>query len=776
MINKSQNVTRKTFPIVGMHCASCAKLIERNLSKTPGVVVASVNYGSEMATVEIDDSARDELLKKAVERAGYKAVLVDAADLKTDKKTEDEIKKKAKEIELANLKTKVIVSIALSTIIFLGSFPEWFTFIPAIIADWRVLLVLTTPIQFWAARELYQATWSGLRNRTASMDTMIVLGTSAAYFYSALMTLFGETLMMFGFQMAMYFDASAVIITLILLGRYLEARAKSHTSSAIAKLLDLQSKTARVVRRGADSKLMEIDVPIDEVVVGELIRVRPGEKIPVDGIVEDGVSSVDESMLTGESMAVEKSKGDSLACGTVNGSGTLIFKATRVGRDTVLAQIVQRVREAQSSKAPVARLADTVSGYFVPVVLIVAIATFVIWYSFVPNISEVAGGFPAAFSNLIAVLVIACPCALGLATPTAIMVGVGRAAENGILIKDAASLEIAHRVGVVVFDKTGTLTQGKLTVTDVVDLTNKKTLSAAGNIPASRILQIAASLEQGSEHPLAEAIISKARNEKVNTIKVSGFASIAGHGIEGKVGGKRYIFGNRALMEKDKVGIEKYEAQIKDLEDEGKTVMVLAENEKAKAIIAVADTLKKDAKKTIDKLESRNIEVWMITGDNERTAKAIAHKAGVKNVIAGALPEDKIQKVKELKNQSQKQKAKLAFIGDGINDAPALAAADVGIAMGTGTDVAMESAGITLLRKDLGGVNDALSLSSKTMNTIKQNLVWAFGYNIVLVPVAMGALYPFFGILLNPEIAAFAMAASSISVVGNSLRLKTAKI
>ncbi len=739
--------TKKSFPIIGMHCVSCAKLIERKLTKTPGVISASVNYGSEQATVEHDHEVTDVILEKAVADTGYKAVL----GSNEAEKSVDDVKEEAKKAELTDLKTKVFVSAILSTIVFLGSFPEWFGFLPDAFNNLYLLLILSIPVQFWAGKSFYQATWSGLRNRTASMDTLIAVGTTAAYVYSAFITLLPNVAEMIGLPMTMYFDTAAVIITLILLGRYLEAKAKAHTSDAIKKLLGLQAKTARVIRDG-----QEIDIPIEQVQLGDLIRVRPGEKVPVDGVITEGTSSIDESMVTGESIPVEKIKGDTVIGSTLNKTGSFIFKATRVGSDTMLSQIVHMVSEAQSSRAPLQRLADRVSSYFVPAVLILAVITFVVWYVF--------GDFPGAFANMIAVLVIACPCALGLATPTAIMVGTGKGAEKGILIKDAESLEIANKVRSVVFDKTGTLTQGKPEVTDIIG--------------DEQTLKIAASLEQGSEHSLAEAIVAGAKEKNIKLTKSSGFKAISGFGIEAKLGTKKYYLGNRKLMDQQKISYKNYEDKISELESEGKTVMLLALSDRRKSngligMIAVADTLKPTAKETVELLKKRHIDVWMITGDNSRTAKAVAHLAGIENVLAEVLPEQKAQKIKELKSTTGKH---VAFAGDGINDAPALASADVGIAMGTGTDVAIESAGITLLNKDLRSVVSAIELSKSTVSVIKQNLVWAFGYNVILIPVAMGVLFPFFGVLLNPALAAFAMAASSISVVGNSLRLKTVKI
>ena len=702
-------MTKKSFPIVGMHCASCAKLIERSLSKVPGVSNASVNYGSESAMVEMKNDVEDKVLENAVKEAGYKAIVGKSKLSKEEEKLK----------ELKSLKTKVIVSAILSFFVFIGSFPELFKFSLNPI----ILLILTTPVLVWAGKDFYLATWSGLKNRAASMDTLIAIGTTAAYLYS--------TLSIFGIVEGMYFDTAAVIITLILLGRFLEAKAKSHTSDAIKKLLGLQAKTARVIRG-----MVEIDIPLDEVKVGDLIRVRPGEKVPVDGIVVEGQSYVDESMVTGESLPVDKRVGANVIGSTINKSGSFIFKATKVGSETILSRIVEMVKVAQSTRAPIARMADLVSSYFVPIVLMLAVLTFVGWYVF----SAPDGSFPVnAFINLVAVLIIACPCAMGLATPTAIMVGTGKGAEKGILIKDATSLETAHKINTIIFDKTGTLTKGIPMVTNVSD---------------PKTLTIAASLEQGSEHPLGEAILRYAMEKKVKLKKLNNFKAIVGSGIEGVVDSKEYFFGK--AVEKSDI--------IKNLEDEGKTVMILKEKNKFLGFIAVADTLKDGVKEVVERLQNKNIEVWMVTGDNQRTANAMAKEAGIKNVMAEVLPEDKADKVKELKNTKR-----VAFVGDGINDAPALASADVGIAMGTGTDVAMESAGITLLNKDFKSILTAINLSKATMKVIKQNLFWAFGYNVVLIPAAA------FG-LLNPMLASFAMAASSISVVLNSLRLNKIRL
>ncbi|MBI5619491.1 copper-translocating P-type ATPase, partial [Candidatus Gottesmanbacteria bacterium] len=738
-----------------------------------------VNYGSEQATVDYDSSLTSPTsLISPIKSLGYQPIIEPMTGSNPVSKSPDELKEEAKKKELADLKIKVIVSAILSVFITLGSFPEWFgnllsaisPQLSATLSNPYVLLALTTPVQLWAGWGFYQATWSGLKNRAASMDTLIAIGTGAAYGFSVLTTLFGTQLAAVGFPQLTYFDTAAVIITLILLGRYLEAKAKAHTSDAIKKLLHLQAKTARVVREGR-----EIDIPIDQVKVGDVIRVRPGEKIPVDGKITEGSSTIDESMVTGESIPVDKKIGDQVIGATINKTGTFLFLATKVGKDTMLAQIVKMVAEAQSSRAPIQRLADVVSGYFVPIVLMLAVATFVIWFD--------VGSFSQAFTNMIAVLIIACPCALGLATPTAIMVGTGRGAEHGILIKDAEALEIAHKTNVAVFDKTGTLTRGEPKVTDFAFMDNIEKvplgLPPPKGIPVTEFIKaIILSLEKNSEHPLSKAIVSCLSPNlpyiPVSSHKVSGFRAIEGFGLSGSVAAVNVLIGNKKLMEKEKVmrcaGLDK---KAETWMNGGKTLAYVAIDKKNVALIAIADTLKAEAKEMVSSLKRMGITVWMITGDNEVTARAIGKQVGIENVMASVLPQEKAEKIKELKND---KRAIVAFAGDGINDAPALAASDVGIAMGTGTDVAIESAGITLLNKDLRSVVSAIKLSKSTLSIIKQNLFWAFGYNVTLIPVAMGILYPATGWLLNPALAAFAMAASSISVVGNSLRLKGVKI
>lgn len=762
-------MTKTSFPIVGMHCASCAKLIERKLKKTPGVADASVNYGSEQATVDYDPAACSmPQLSQAVKDAGYKAIIAASSGEagSGSAMTVDDLKEEEKKKQLTTLKRKVIVSTVFTILVLIGGLPEM---LGSLTPDWAEaialpswgLLLLTLPVQFWAGREFYQATVSGLKNRAASMDTLITIGTTAAFGYSAALTLFPMQMEAWGFPMTMYYDVATVVVTLILLGRYLEAKAKAHTSDAIKKLLTLQAKTALVVRNG-----QEMELPIDQVVAGDIIRVRPGEKIPVDGTITEGASSIDESMVTGESIPVDKKVGDAVIGATINKTGAFLFRATKVGNETILSQIIRMVSEAQSSRAPIQRLADAVSAYFVPIVLMVAVGTFVAWYDF--------STFSMAFTNMIAVLIIACPCAMGLATPTAIMVGTGIGAEHGILIKDAQSLEIANKIKAMIFDKTGTLTRGQPVVTNYISL----------NENVDTIKATIAAVESQSEHPLSRAIVSFTRLnlvEQGSTFQksVTDFRAIEGFGVSGIVDGKKVLIGNRKLLEREGIFSQPPQppqipllSKAETLLTEGKTVVYASIDNTLVAVLAIADTLKPEARETVDLLKKMKIAVWMITGDNRATANAIAREAGIDNVMAEVLPHDKAANVTRLKSQG----LTVGFAGDGINDAPALAAADVGIAMGTGTDVAMESASITLLNKDLRSVVAAIKLSKKTLSIIKQNLFWAFGYNIILIPVAMGILYPLTGWLLNPALAAFAMAASSISVVTNSLRLKSVKL
>ncbi|MFA6005436.1 MAG: heavy metal translocating P-type ATPase [Patescibacteria group bacterium] len=753
--------TKQVIKIKGMHCASCVYTLEKALKNVNGVVNANVNLATEQAHVEYDSSvAREQDLSDAVQGAGYQTQIALEDEVREKEQAKSEKKK-----ELNALRIKVVVSLILGGLIVWGSFPGLVATSPLFLRNGILQLVLATIIQFWAGLDFYRATIPALKHRTANMDTLVAVGTSVAYIYSVVVTFFPGIVAQTGIEVMSYFDVSTVVIALILLGRYFEAKAKSGTSEAITKLIGLQAKTARVLRNGK-----EIDIPLSEVVVGDIIRVRPGEKIPVDGVITEGSSSVDESMVTGESMPTDKIKGSPVIGATINKNGSFLYKATKIGSETVLSQIIKLVQEAQGSKAPIQRLADVVSSYFVPIVIMLALATFVVWFDF--------GGqsaFIFAMLNMVAVLVIACPCAMGLATPTAIMVGTGIGAEHGILIKDAQALETAHKINTIVFDKTGTLTNGKPVITDIIEIQNPASPAGGSNdkhqmkpkIQKEEILRIAASLEKNSEHPLAEAIVKESEHRKITLEKVTSFKAIPGHGVQGAIGKKNYVLGKPSFIKNaHKV------SEIEELERAGKTVMVLAQNETVIGAIAVADTVKDTAKNAVLTLQRMGIEVLMITGDNERTAQTIGKEIGVDRVLAEVLPGEKETEIRKL----QKDNKVVAMVGDGINDAPALAAADVGIAVGTGTDVAIETADIILVNKNLFTVVSAIQLSKSTMRTIKTNLFWAFGYNIVLIPVAMGVLYPLFNILLSPIFASAAMALSSISVVTNSLLLKKIKL
>lgn len=738
---------KKTFSIKGMHCASCASIIENSLKKVEGISSAVVNIATERATVTYDTKkVTDEKLLSAVSNVGYQALINEEI------KTESE-EKKEKQKELNDLRTKVFVSLGLGALILWGSFPGLMETSPMILRNFWIQFILATPVQFWAGFTFYRAAIKAIKHRTANMDTLVVIGTTVAFGYSVFVILFPQLVTKIGIEPMPYFDTTAIIIGLILLGRYFEAKAKAGTSEAIKKLIGLQAKTAKVLRNDK-----EIDIPISEVIIGDIIRVRPGEKIPVDGIIIEGESSIDESMITGESIPADKAKGDVVVGATMNKTGTFSFKATKIGGETMLAQIIKLVQEAQGSKAPIQRLADLVSSYFVPVVIMLAILTFAIWYIFGP-----APTLLFAILNTVAVLIIACPCAMGLATPTAIMVGTGKGAEHGILIKDAESLEIAHKINTIIFDKTGTLTKGQPEVTDIIPI---------GSISSDELLKLAGSIEKGSEHSLAEAIVKKAEAKQLVLSKVEKFQAIPGHGVEGVVDGERIVFGNKRLMDKEGIDISSSVKEISEMENNGKTVMMIGADNKLIGLIAVADIIKESAQEGLKALQKLGIEVIMITGDNQRTANAIGQKLGITRILSEVLPDQKEAEVRKIQAEGKV----VAMVGDGINDAPALAAADVGIAMGSGTDVAIEAADITLINKDLRSVATAIVLSKKTMRTIRQNLFWAFGYNVILIPVAMGVLYPFFHILLNPIFASVAMATSSVSVVSNSLLLKRKKI
>lgn len=754
--------TKLTFPIQGMHCASCVGVLERALGGIDGVTKATVNLATEKATVTYDSEKCTPVhMESAVAGVGYKAMV-------QGEEVDEDAEKKRKQKELKTLRVKVIVSLVIGAVIVWGSFPWIMQFSPSLLQNFWLQLVLATIVQFWAGLDFYKATIPALKHRTANMDTLVAIGTTAAFAYSVVVTVLPDLVENLGVEPMPYFDVATIVIGLILLGRYFEAKAKAGTSEAIKKLIGLSAKTARVIRNGK-----EADIPMDEVVIGDIIRVRPGEKIPVDGMLVEGESSVDESMLTGESLPVDKFKGDTVVGATMNKSGSFTYKATKVGSETMLSQIIKLVQEAQGSKAPIQRIADLISSYFVPIVIMLAIGTFAVWFVWGPT-----PAFLFALLNTVAVLIIACPCAMGLATPTAIMVGTGLGAEHGILIKDAESLETLHKVKAVIFDKTGTLTNGKPVVTDIAVVEKDEVvLSSSGKGKESKealeVLAFMASIEKGSEHSLAEAIVKDAEQKNLTLTPVTKFKAIAGHGVEGMIKGKKAYVGSRRLMEREKIKMSgKVVNIVEKLEGEGKTVMAISVGGALKGFLAVADTVKESAARGVAALQKNGIEAIMMTGDNPRTAQAIAKQAGITRVLAEVLPQGKEAEVRKIQGEGKI----VAMVGDGINDAPALAAADVGIAMGTGTDIAIEAADITLINKDLMSVASSIYLSKKTMRTIKMNLFWAFGYNIILIPVAMGVLYPFFNILLNPIFASAAMASSSISVVTNSLLLKRLKL
>ncbi|MBK5226399.1 MAG: copper-translocating P-type ATPase [Thermoleophilia bacterium] len=736
-------ITEKTeLAVQGMTCASCVEHVQKALAGVDGVVSAGVNLATERATVEFVPGAveRGDLVR-AVESAGYQ-VLESEAGVE-----EENGEARLRRREYRRLQRRVVIGAALSLPIFIGSFPEWFGGLGSL-NNMYVLWALATPVQFWVGWRFYKGAFSAARHGTTNMNTLVAVGSTSAYLYTVAAILFPSFFEAQGLGMPMYFDTAAIIITLILFGRMLEARAKGQTSEAIKKLIGLTPRTARVVREG-----VEVDVPVEDVVTGDLVIVRPGERIPVDGVVREGASSVDESMITGESLPVEKQAGDEVVGATINKMGSFRFKATRVGRETVLAQIIRLVQDAQGSKPPIARMADIIASYFVPGVFAVAALTFVIWIIFGP-----APAFTYALLNFVAVLIIACPCALGLATPTAIMVGTGKGAENGVLIRGGDSLETAHKVDTVVLDKTGTLTRGEPAITDVITT----------GWDEVQLLRLAASAEHGSEHPLGEAIVHGALERGIELEIADSFQAIAGQGIEAQVKGHSVLVGNPGLLEERGLSLTGLADQAALLSGQGKTPMFVAVDGNPVGIIGVADTLKDSSQETVARLREMGLEVIMLTGDNRRTAEAIGAEAGVDRVLAGVLPQDKALEVKRLQEEGRR----VAMVGDGINDAPALVQADVGIAIGTGTDVAMEAGDITLMSGDLQGVVTAIALSRRTIQIIKQNLFWAFAYNTALIPVAAGILYPFFGVLLNPIIAAGAMGMSSVSVVSNSLRLR----
>lgn len=746
---ESLSIRDISIPIEGMTCTACAKAVERAINKLPGIKEVNVNFATEKARVVYDSSeVRISEIKSAILKAGYKALEIEAVE-------QADVERARREKEVSILRTKFIIAVIFAApLLYIAMGHMMGLPIPEIIRPEKyplnfaiAQLLLTIPIIAVGYR-FYTVGFSKLFRFEPNMDSLIAVGTSAAFLYgiyAIFQIIRGNT----DYAMNLYFESAGVIIALILLGKYLEAIAKGKSSEAIRKLAGLSPKTAIVIQDGK-----EIVIPIEEVEVGDILLVKPGDRIPVDGVVVEGRTSVDESMLTGESIPVEKYPGSKVVGASINKNGTIKFKATKVGKDTVLAQIIKLVEEAQGSKAPIAKMADIISGYFVPIVIAIAVIAAVAW---------ALSGQSAVFSLtiFISVLVIACPCALGLATPTAIMVGTGKGAEHGVLIKGGEALETAHKLDTVILDKTGTITEGKPKVTDII---------TRGDISEEELLRLSASAEVGSEHPLGEAIVSSARERNMELVKVDSFEAIPGHGIEVLLEGKKMLLGNKKLMDDRNIEIALQEESNR-LASEGKTPMFVAIDGKLEGIIAVADVIKPSSKQAIETLHKMGIEVVMITGDNKRTAEAIARQVGIDRVLAEVLPQDKANEVKKLQAEGKK----VAMVGDGINDAPALVQADIGIAIGSGTDVAMESADIVLMRSDLMDVPTAIQLSKATIKTIKENLFWAFAYNSAGIPIAAGVLYLFGGPLLNPMIAAGAMAFSSVSVLLNALRLRRFK-
>ncbi|GMR65726.1 heavy metal translocating P-type ATPase [Bacillus sp. MN7755] len=728
------------FTVSGMTCAACANRVEKRLNKLEGVNEATVNFALETATVDFNpDEVNVNEMKSAITKLGYKLeVKSDEQDESTDHRLQ----------EIERQKKKFIISFILSFPLLWAMVSHFsftsFIYLPDMLMNPWVQLALATPVQFIIGGQFYVGAYKALRNKSANMDVLVALGTSAAYFYSVYLSI--QSIGSSEHMTDLYFETSAVLITLIILGKLFEAKAKGRSSEAIKKLMGLQAKTATVVRDGTEMKIL-----IEEVVAGDIVYVKPGEKIPVDGEIVEGKSAIDESMLTGESIPVDKTIGDLVIGSTMNKNGFLKVKATKVGRDTALAQIIKVVEEAQGSKAPIQRVADQISGIFVPVVVVIAIITFAVWMIFVTP-----GDFGGALEKMIAVLVIACPCALGLATPTSIMAGSGRSAEYGILFKGGEHLEATHRLDTVILDKTGTVTNGKPVLTDVI---------VADGFHEEEILRLVGAAEKNSEHPLAEAIVEGIKEKKIDIPSSETFEAIPGFGIESVVEGKQLLIGTRRLMKKFDIDIEEISKSMEELEREGKTAMLIAINKEYAGIVAVADTVKDTSKAAIARLKKMGLDVVMITGDNTQTAQAIAKQVGIDHVIAEVLPEGKAEEVKKLQAQGKK----VAMVGDGINDAPALATADIGMAIGTGTDVAMEAADITLIRGDLNSIADAIFMSKMTIRNIKQNLFWALAYNGLGIPIAA------FG-FLAPWVAGAAMAFSSVSVVLNALRLQRVKL
>jgi Cu+-exporting ATPase len=742
----------ETLDIEGMTCASCASFVEKSLSRTPGVQRAMVNFATEKATVDyVPTQASPATLKEAVVNAGY-GVVERAPDTSAAERSAEIDRQKA--LAYQKLKRRFGVAVGLALLIMpLSMLMLWPAMMQRVNMLWLNygLLLLTLPVLLYSGREFYESAWNGFKHRAANMDTLIAVGTGAAFLYSLAATVVPGFFTSRGLMPEVYYDTTATIIALILLGKVLELRAKTQTSSAIRSLMGLQAKTARVVRPDG----AEVDVPVEQVQLGDIVVVRPGEKVATDGLITEGSSALDEAMLTGESLPIQKQAGDPVFGATLNKTGSFRFRVTKVGADTMLSQIVKLVEDAQGSRAPIQRLADKVSAIFVPTVVVIAILTFVLWFDLAP----VGTRLPLALVNFVAVLIIACPCALGLATPTAIMVSTGKGAEHGVLIRNAEALEKAYQVNTVLLDKTGTITRGEPAVTDFV----------APGQDAPRLLQLVAAVERQSEHPLAEAVVRHADAQRASNLAATSFRAVEGKGAAATVEGQVVLIGNHRLLSDEGVSLSpELTTQAEQLLRQAKTVLYVAVAGQAVGLIGVADTVRDTSAAAIKKLQALGIEVVMMTGDNPQTAAQVAGQIGITRYFAEVLPQDKAGKVKELQAEGRT----VAMVGDGINDAPALAQADIGLAIGSGTDVAMEAAGITLMRSDLNGVVMAIELSRQTIRTIKQNLFFAFIYNTLGIPIAAGLLYPFFGILLSPMLAAGAMALSSVSVLTNSLRLR----
>ncbi|XHR83408.1 MAG: heavy metal translocating P-type ATPase [Gloeotrichia echinulata GP01] len=755
-----------TLKLQGMSCASCANNVEKAIRSVPGVIDCNVNFAAEQAAINYDRKQTDLAhIQAAIDAAGYSSFSLEDPEKVT---SEDESEATSRLAAQRELTLKVAMAGVISILLLLGSLPMMtglnIPVIPGFLHDPWVQLVLTTPVQFWCGASFYRNGWKALKRHRATMDTLIALGTGAAYLYSLFVTFFPGFLIAQGLMPHVYYEVATIVITLILLGRFWENRAKRETSQAIRQLMELQARDARVIRDG-----VEIDIPVAKVKINDVILVRPGEKIPVDGEVIEGISTVDEAMVTGESLPVTKQLGDEVIGATINGTGAFKFRATRVGKDTFLSQIVKLVQQAQGSKAPIQRLADQVTGWFVPAVITIAIATFVIWFYF-------SGNLTLAIVTMVSVLIIACPCALGLATPTSIMVGTGKAAEYGILIKDAQSLELAHKIQTIVLDKTGTLTVGKPTVTDFV------TVNGTANHNELRLLELAAAVERNSEHPLAAAVVKYAQSQiEANNWEeisaVTDFAAQAGSGVQGIVDEKFVQIGTQRWLAELGINTEDLQYYQQTWEAAAKTVIWMAVDGEIQGIMGIADALKPSSFAAVKALINMGLEVVMLTGDNQPTAEAIAQEVGINQVFAEVRPDQKAAMIKSLQEGGlgtgkNSPNSIVAMVGDGINDAPALAQADVGIAIGTGTDVAIAASDITLISGDLQGIVTAIQLSRATIANIRQNLFFAFIYNIIGIPIAAGILFPIFGWLLNPIIAGAAMAFSSLSVVTNALRLR----